>query len=98
MSQKTLVTDENIEIPETLPVLPISSAVVFPHAIIQILIHLEKNKELFNFYHEESIICVVTPKNRNVEKVKAKDLYKVGVAAKILDIVDTGGGGLQIVL
>ena len=98
MNQKNLVTEENVEIPETLPVLPISSAVVFPYAIIQLLIHLEKNKELFNFYHEDSIICVVTPKNRNTEKIKPKDLYKVGVAAKILDIVDAGGGALQIVL
>src|SRR3989338_5895703 len=98
MNQKNLVTEENVEIPETLPVLPISSAVVFPYAIIQLLIHLEKNKELFNFYHEDSIICVVTPKNRNTEKIKPKDLYKFGVAAKILDIVDAGGGALQIVL
>ncbi|HLD74078.1 MAG TPA: LON peptidase substrate-binding domain-containing protein, partial [Bdellovibrionota bacterium] len=98
MNQKNLVTEENAEIPETLPVLPISSAVVFPYAIIQLLIHLEKNKELFNFYHEDSIICVVTPKNRNTEKIKPKDLYKFGVAAKILDIVDAGGGALQIVL
>ncbi len=98
MPKQTLVLNDSGLVPNTLPVLPVLSAVIFPHAIIQLLIRMDKNKKLLEKYKEDSLVCVVSPKNKSVEEFKPTDLYSVGVCSKVLDIVDAGPDSLQIVL
>ncbi|MBI2608161.1 MAG: endopeptidase La [Deltaproteobacteria bacterium] len=81
-----------------LPVLPVMSTVVFPYAIIQLLIRLDKNKKIFKDCQEGDLLCVVAPQDTNKEDLQVEDLHSFGVKAKILDIVEAGHDSLQVVI
>ncbi|MBI2027531.1 MAG: endopeptidase La [Deltaproteobacteria bacterium] len=101
MSKHSIPEDDKIQIPEKLPVLPIMSTVVFPYAIIQLLIRLDQNKKLFKKHKEGSLLVVVAPKqgtDTNGEAFHPQDLYRFGVVAKILDIVEAGPDAMHVVL
>ncbi len=87
------------EIPTTLPVLPILSVVVFPFAIVQLLVRRDKNiKLLRSIKNTDNIIALVAPKDPSLTDPKASDLNEYGVAAKIVNRVDLAEDSSQIVL
>ena len=95
--QKTTVRATTI--PGELPVLPILSVVVFPFAIVQLLVRREKNiKLLRSIKNTDNIIALVAPKDPSNADPSPKDLHEYGVAAKIVNKVDLAEDSSQIVL
>ena len=87
------------EIPTTLPVLPILSVVVFPFAIVQLLVRRDKNiKLLRTIKNTDHIIALVAPKDPSATDPKISELNEYGVAAKIVNKVDLAEDSSQIVL
>ncbi|MBI3018704.1 MAG: endopeptidase La, partial [Deltaproteobacteria bacterium] len=87
------------EIPTTLPVLPILSVVVFPFAIVQLLVRRDKNiKLLRSIKSTDNIIALVAPKDPSATDPKVSELNEYGVAAKIVNKVDLAEDSSQIVL
>ncbi|MBI2646581.1 MAG: LON peptidase substrate-binding domain-containing protein [Deltaproteobacteria bacterium] len=87
------------EIPTTLPVLPILSVVVFPFAIVQLLVRRDKNiKLLRSIKNTDNIIALVAPKDPSATDPKTAELNEYGVAAKIVNKVDLAEDSSQIVL
>lgn len=87
------------EIPTTLPVLPILSVVVFPFAIVQLLVRRDKNiKLLRSIKNTDNIIALVAPKDPGLTDPKTSELNEYGVAAKIVNKVDLAEDSSQIVL
>ena len=87
------------EIPTTLPVLPILSVVVFPFAIVQLLVRRDKNiKLLRSIKNTDNIIALVAPKDPSLTDPKVSELNEYGVAAKIVNKVDLAEDSSQIVL
>ncbi len=87
------------EIPTTLPVLPILSVVVFPFAIVQLLVRRDKNiKLLKSIKSTDNIIALVAPKDPSATDPKTSELNEYGVAAKIVNKVDLAEDSSQIVL
>lgn len=72
----------------TVPVLPLRGVVVFPHSLIHFDIGRQKSISAINVAMEmEQVILLVTQKDASSNEPKLNDLYKIGVIAKIKQVV-----------
>lgn len=87
-------------IPNQLPVLPILSVVVFPFAVVQLLVRRDRNiKLLKSLKGDNNIVALVAPQNPNTTgDPKPTELHEYGVAARIVNKVDLAEDTSQIVL
>jgi len=85
--EKELLND-NMQIPDTLPILPLRNTVLFPGVIIPINIGRDKSLKLIkDSYRQSALIGVVAQKDTNTE-----DLYQIGTVASILKILEMPDG------
>jgi ATP-dependent Lon protease len=86
-------------IPQQMPVLPILSVVVFPFAIVQLLVRRDRNVTLLrSLKGTNQIIALVAPKKFDNAEPAPKDLHEYGVAAKIVSKEEVGEDTFQIAL
>ncbi len=76
----------NVQVDGEIPILATRNMVVFPGIIVPILIGRESSIKLVNFcsHNHEQIIAVFCQKDTSVDKPTAKDLYDVGVYARVV--------------
>ena len=87
------------ELPETIGLLPVRNAVLFPGTVTPLAIGREGSRKLLIDSHpNESIIGLVTQKEPNIEQPKLKDLHLVGTAASILKIVKMPQGTMNVIV
>lgn len=87
------------ELPETLPVIALRNAVLFPETIIPITVGREKSIKLVReVYKGDKILGAVTQKDAKLEDPQSIDLYDTGTLAKIIKIIEMPDGGITIIL
>lgn len=85
--------NENINIPDTLPILPLRNTVLFPGVIIPINIGREKSLKLIKYaYKQSAYVGVIAQKDTNTENPNMDDLFKIGTVATILKILEMPDG------
>ncbi len=90
--EKELLND-NMQIPDTLPILPLRNTVLFPGVIIPINIGRDKSLQLIrDSYKQNAMIGVIAQKDTNTENPTMNDLYKIGTVASILKILEMPDG------
>lgn len=90
--EKELLND-NLQIPDTLPILPLRNTVLFPGVIIPINIGRDKSLKLIrDSYRQNALIGVIAQKDINTENPAFADLYEVGTVASILKILEMPDG------
>ena len=90
--EKELLND-NMQIPDTLPILPLRNTVLFPGIIIPINIGRDKSLKLIkDSYRQSALIGVVAQKDTNTENPDINDLYQIGTVASILKILEMPDG------
>lgn len=90
---------EEIDLPQTLPILALRNAVIFPGTILPITVSREKSLKLVKaLYKSTKIIGTVTQVDVKVEEPKKEDLYTVGTSAKILKVIEMPDGGVTVIL
>ena len=90
--EKELLND-NMQIPDTLPILPLRNTVLFPGVIIPINIGRDKSLKLIkDSYRQSALIGVVAQKDTNTENQDINDLYQIGTVASILKILEMPDG------
>ena len=90
---------DDIDLPQTLPILALRDAVLFPGTIMPITIGREKSIKLVKaLYKTTKIIGTVTQIEVKVEDPKRKDLYDIGTSAKILKIIELPDGSMTALL
>ena len=90
--EKELLND-NMQIPDTLPILPLRNTVLFPGVIIPINIGRDKSLKLIkDSYRQSALIVVVARKDTNTENPDINDLYQIGTVASILKILEMPDG------
>ena len=90
--EKELLND-NMQIPDTLPILPLRNTVLFPGVIIPINIGRDKPLKLIkDSYRQSALIGVVAQKDTNTENPDINDLYQIGTVASILKILEMPDG------
>lgn len=90
---------EEIDLPQTLPILALRDAVVFPGTILPITASREKSLNLIKAVNKSSkIIGTLTQTDPKVENPVQKDLYETGTVCKILKIIELPDGGITVLL
>lgn len=90
--EKELLND-NLNIPDTLPILPLRNTVLFPGVVIPINIGRDKSLKLIRYaYKQNALIGVIAQKDTNTENPKMDDLFKIGTIASILKILEMPDG------
>jgi ATP-dependent Lon protease len=82
--------DDNIKVPtENIPILTLRNMVMFPTIALPVTIGRSKSLKLIKeSYSKKRLIGVVCQIDENVEDPEQKDLFKVGVIAEILRIIE----------
>src|SRR6187200_49318 len=92
--------EQPVEIPDTLPILPLRNSVLFPGAIIPIDVGRRKSVRLVEdaIAKERPVIGILTQKDARTEDPGAGDLYMVGCAARILKVTKLAKDNFSVIL
>ena len=92
-------TDEGVEFPEQLPVIPLRNTVLFPGVVIPITVGRDKSIQAVNeSYKGDKLIAVVAQKDINTEDPQPEDLEKIGTVARILKLIKMPDGGTTVIM
>jgi ATP-dependent Lon protease len=92
-------SNEKIEIPAEIGLLPIRNTVLFPDVVIPITVGRDKSIKAVNeAYKQNKLIGVVAQKDSNIEDPAAKDLESIGTVAKIVKQIKMPDGGTTIII
>ena len=90
---------DDAELPDTLPVLALRNAVLFPGTIYPITIGREKSLKLIqNAEKSNEYIGAVPQKDSSIEEPKADDLFEFGTIAKIIRTLEMPDGTVTAIL
>jgi len=87
------------EMPETIPILTLRNAVLFPSTIMPITVGREKSIKLVrDSYKSSKILGTVSQLDVQVEDPRIMDLYETGTLARILKIIEMPDGSITAIL
>jgi ATP-dependent Lon protease len=101
MSEEELdeLTTAEVELPPTLPVLPLKETVIFPHSMTPLAIGQERSVQLVDeVIAGNRMLVLLTVKNPAEEEPGWDDLYEVGTAAIIHKLLRVPDGTLRILV
>ena len=86
-------------IPSLLPVLPLRDSVIYPFAVLPIVVGQERSIRLVDdSMRSRRLIVLVAQRSRNVEQAGPDDIYRIGTVATIHHLVRAPDGTLRIVV
>jgi len=87
------------ELPETLPIIALRNAVLFPETIIPIIVGRERSVKLVReVYKGNKILGAVSQLDAKQENPETNDLFNIGTIARIIKIIEMPDGGITIIL
>ncbi len=90
---------DDLELPPTLPVLPLKETVVFPDSATPLAIGQERSIKLIDdVVARDRLLALVTVKSEDVEQPGWDDLYEVGTAAVVHKMIRVPDGTLRILV
>jgi ATP-dependent Lon protease len=91
--------EREIEIPASLPILPVRDVVIFPYMILPLFVGRDISiKAIENAVGENKMIMLVSQKDVNVEIPTVEDLYTVGTVGSLLRMLKLPDGRLKILI
>ncbi|MGC8749481.1 endopeptidase La [Hydrotalea sp.] len=91
--------EENLSIPDTLPLLPLRNTVLFPGVVLPITVGRDKSiKAVTEAYKSDKLIGVLAQNDTEVEDPTVNDLCRIGTVAKILKLIKMPDGGTTIII
>jgi len=92
-------SEEKIEIKTRLPVLPLRDVVIFPHMIYPLLVGRQFTiSALQEAMIRDKQIFLCAQKSPEIDMPGNKDLYQIGVVARILQIVKLPNGTIKVLV
>jgi len=89
----------DITVPEELPILPLRGVVIFPSAIVPLLISRPSSlKVVEQVLAGDRMLGVVAQKNPEDEEPKTEDLYSRGTAGRVLKMLKYPDGSVRILV
>lgn len=90
---------DKIKIPEELPLLSLKNSVVFPYLATPLIVGRKNSLEAVKSASKEhNIIVVVAQKEENKEIVEKEDLYDIGTACAIKQVVNVSDNEIKCVV
>ena len=92
--------DENVKVPsENVPILTLRNMVMFPTIALPVTVGRSKSLKLIKeSFAKKRLIGVVCQIDENVEDPEQKDLFKIGVIAEILRIIELPDKSTTVIL
>src|SRR5436190_12238735 len=91
--------DQQLKIPDVLPVLPLPDVVVFPYMIAPLFVNRERSaKAVDQALAENRMILLVSQKDPNVDDPKAADLHDFGTVSVIMRMLKLPDGRVRILV
>jgi ATP-dependent Lon protease len=89
----------DVEIPATLPILPLKETVIFPQSVSPLAIGQERSIRLVDDVLEgDRMLALVTVKDEEVDQPGWDDLYDIGTAAVVHKMIRVPDGTLRILV
>jgi ATP-dependent Lon protease len=89
--------EENVTIPEILPVLPLKDVVVYPFAIQPLGVGQERSIRLIDdVMHGNRLVVLVAQKSADLDQAGPDDVFKIGTVSRIGRIFRMPDGTIQI--
>ena len=99
MTGEVPVKVDETSLPDTLPLLTLRNAVIFPGAIFPVTIGREKSMRLIQDAHKHNSYIGTVPQNDvSVEHPKLEDLFPFGTVARIIKTFEMPDGTISAVL
>jgi ATP-dependent Lon protease len=93
------ISDEQIKVPEVLPILPLRDIVIFPFMIVPLFVSRERSiKAVDQALAENRMIMLAAQKDPDKEEPGVDDLYNVGTAAIIMRMLKLPDGRIRILV
>src|SRR5262250_2007596 len=90
---------QQITIPDVLPVLPMPDIVIFPYMIVPLFVNRERSaKAVDHALAENRMIMLVSQKDPNIDEPKATDLYDFGTVSVIMRMLKMPDGRVRILV
>ena len=97
--QHVAETEEQLKIPEVLPVLPLRDIVIFPFMIVPLFVQREKSiRAVDQALAENRMIMLVSQRDLDKEEPLSADLYEVGTVAVIMRMLKLPDGRIRILV
>ncbi len=93
-----VVGGETVEIPTTLPVLPVRDVVVFPGVTVPLAIGREKSLAALEQATESGFLIVASQRDPANEDPQIDDLFPVGCVVRVIRIIDARRHGKQAIV
>lgn len=91
--------DQNLVIPDTLPILPLRNTVLFPGVVLPITVGRDKSiKAVNDAYKLDKLIGVLAQKDAEIEEPNPADLCSIGTVARIVKLIKMPDGGTTIII
>ena len=92
-------SEQQLQIPSELPVLPLRDIVIYPFMIVPLFVSREKSiRAVDEALGENRMILLASQKDLDKEEPSANDLYKVGTAAVIMRMLKLPDGRIRILV
>jgi ATP-dependent Lon protease len=92
-------TDTEIELPATLPVLPLKETVVFPQSMTPLAIGQERSIRLIDdVVAGDRLVALVTARDPSVDAPSWDDIYEIGTVAVVHKMIRVPDGTLRILV
>lgn len=96
---KVIRDGTEIEINTRLPILPLKEVVLFPYMIYPLLVGRESSlKAIEEAMMLDKLIFLSAQKNVSQEEPEEKDLYRIGVVARILQVLKLPNGLMKVLV
>ncbi|MDD4778606.1 MAG: endopeptidase La [Fermentimonas sp.] len=93
----TEIDDKHLK--EKLPILPLRNTIVFPGSTLPISVGRKKSLELIkSLGKRQRYIGLVCQKDTNIENPEAEDLYKLGVIAEVIRVIELADNNFSIIV
>src|ERR1700730_4325498 len=95
----TTDSEQQLQIPSELPVLPLRDIVIYPFVIVPLFVSREKSiRAVDEALGENRMILLASQRDLDKEEPTADDLYKVGTAAVIMRMLKLPDGRIRILV
>ena len=96
---KETPSEEEIKLPDVLPVLPLKDVVIFPYIILPLSVGRDKSVlAVDHALSENRVIMLVAQRDPEVEEPKESEIFKVGTAAVIMRMLKLPDGRIRILV
>src|ERR671915_2532333 len=95
----TTETDQHLQIPNELPVLPLRDIVIYPFMIVPLFVSREKSiRAVDEALGENRMILLASQKDLDKEEPAGEDLYQIGTVAVIMRMLKLPDGRIRILV